>query len=53
MWNNKEIDIVNFDNTMNNIIFGEYKFEENKVDVNILATFEEKAKYVELNKNNR
>lgn len=53
-WNNdKEIDIVAFDNTGKNIIFGECKFWKNKVGVNILATLEEKSKYVEWNKNNR
>lgn len=53
-WNNdKEIDIVAFDNTEKNIIFGECKFWGNKVGVNILAALEEKSKYVEWNKNNR
>jgi len=53
-WNNdKEIDIVAFDNNENNIIFGECKFWENKVGINILSALEEKAKYVEWNKNNR
>lgn len=51
--NNKEIDIVAFDSTGTNIIFGECKFWENKVGINILAALEEKAKYVELNKINR
>lgn len=53
-WNNdKEIDIVAFNNTENNIIFGECKFWENKVGINILSALEEKSKYVEWNKNNR
>lgn len=53
-WNkNKEIDIVAFDNTENNIIFGECKFWRNKVGVNVLSALEEKSKYVEWNKNNR
>lgn len=53
-WNNdKEIDIVAFDNTEKNIIFGECKFWGNKVGVNILTALEEKSKYIEWNKNNR
>lgn len=51
--NDKEIDIVAFDNTQNNIIFGECKFWENKVGINILSALEEKSKCVEWNKNNR
>ncbi len=53
-WNNtKEIDIVALDTIENNIIFGECKFWENKVGINILAALKEKSNYVEWNKNNR
>lgn len=53
-WNNdKEIDIIALDDTGKNIIFGECKFWENKVGINVLAALEEKSKYVEWNKNNR
>ncbi|MBP1924237.1 AAA+ ATPase superfamily predicted ATPase [Sedimentibacter acidaminivorans] len=53
-WNNNtEIDIVAFDSTGNDIIFGECKYWVNKVGVDVLKSLEEKGKSVEWKKNNR
>jgi len=53
-WNgDKEIDIVAFDSTGNDIIFGECKYWEGKVGVNVLAALEEKAKFVEWKREKR
>jgi len=53
-WNNNtEIDIVAIDRTGNDIIFGECKYRENKVGIDILRTLEEKAKSVEWNQKTR
>ncbi|MDQ2087742.1 ATP-binding protein [Herbivorax sp. ANBcel31] len=49
----KEIDIVAFDSNGNDIIFGECKYWEGKVGVNVLATLEEKAKSVEWKREKR
>lgn len=49
-WNNNtEIDIVAIDSTGNDIIFGECKYWENKVGIDVLLALEEKAKSVEWN----
>ena len=53
-WNkNKEIDIVAFDSTGTDIIFGECKYWESKVGVNVLTALEEKAKAVEWKREQR
>lgn len=53
-WNNNtEIDIVAFDSTGTDIIFGECKYWERKVGINVLADLEEKAKAVEWKKEQR
>lgn len=53
-WNNDaEIDIVAFDSTGNNIIFGECKYWEGKVGMNVLQSLEEKSKLVDWNQNKR
>ncbi len=47
-WNNDtEIDIVAIDSTGNSIIFGECKYWDHKVGVNVLTELEEKAKRVD------
>lgn len=53
-WNNdSEIDVVAFDSTGNDIVFGECKYWEGKVGINILITLEEKVKSVEWKKGKR
>ncbi len=53
-WNNDtEIDIVAYDSTGKDIIFGECKYWDGKVGINVLTTLEEKAKAVEWRKDNR
>ena len=53
-WNNKnEIDIVAFESTGENIIFGECKYCEGKVGINILIELEEKARDVEWKREKR
>ncbi|NLP15017.1 MAG: ATP-binding protein [Clostridium sp.] len=53
-WNgDKEIDIVAFDSTGKDIIFGECKYWEGKVGLNVLAALEEKAKFVEWKREKR
>ncbi len=51
--NDTEIDLVAFDSTGSGIIFGECKYWESKVGVNILTSLEEKAKSVEWKKGKR
>lgn len=51
--NNKEIDIVAFDSTGADIIFGECKYWDGKVGVNVLTELEEKAKSVAWKKEHR
>jgi hypothetical protein len=51
--NNEEIDIVAFEKDGDDIIFGECKYWEGKVGINVLLSLEEKAKAVEWNKNHR
>jgi len=51
--NNNEIDIVAIDSTGNDIIFGECKYWENKVGIDVLLALEEKAKSVEWKQKNR
>lgn len=53
-WNNeKEIDIVAYDSKGNDIIFGECRYWEGKVGINILNALEEKVKSVAWKKENR
>ncbi|MDV3425696.1 MAG: ATP-binding protein [Bacillota bacterium] len=53
-WNsNTEIDVVAFDSTGNDIIFGECKYTEKKMDVDIFFTLVQKAKEVIWKNNNR
>ncbi len=53
-WNNDtEIDIVAFDSTGNDIIFGECKYWDGKVGINVLNSLEEKAKAVDWKKEKR
>jgi AAA+ ATPase superfamily predicted ATPase len=53
-WNNSaEIDIVALSSMSNDIIFGECKYSNSKVGLNILADLEAKAKQVDWNKDNR
>lgn len=53
-WNNDtEIDVVAFDSTGNDIIFGECKYTERKMDVSIFYALMEKAKQVNWKINNR
>lgn len=53
-WNNDtEIDIVAYDSTGKDIIFGECKYWDGKVGINVLTSLEEKAKAVEWKKDNR
>lgn len=53
-WNNTtEIDIVAFDSTGNDIIFGECKYTEKKLDINIFYNLLEKTKEVIWKNNNR
>lgn len=53
-WNGRtEIDIVALDSTGTNIIFGECKYLENKVGINVLTALEEKAKAVEWKRDRR
>ncbi|HCT64605.1 MAG TPA: ATPase [Lachnospiraceae bacterium] len=53
-WNNDtEIDIVAFDNDGVDIIFGECKYWEGKVGVNVLHVLEQKSKSVEWKKETR
>ncbi|WP_027399792.1 AAA family ATPase [Anaerovorax odorimutans] len=53
-WNNdKEIDIVALDSSGNGIIFGECKYWEGKVGINILEALEEKVKSVEWKRDDR
>lgn len=53
-WNSdQEIDIIAFDSTGKDIVFGECKYWEGKVGVNILETLEEKAKQVDWKISNR
>ncbi len=53
-WNNdKEIDIVAFDSNGTDIIFGECKYWEGKVGMNVLNVLEEKAKSVEWRRGKR
>ncbi len=51
--NDTEIDIVAFESTGNDIIFGECKYWESKVGINVLTTLKEKAKSVEWKKGKR
>lgn len=50
---NVEIDIVAYDSTGNDIVFGECKYSKNKKGLNILFDLQEKSKAVNWNKNNR
>lgn len=53
-WNNTtEIDIVAYDSTGNDIIFGECKYTEKKMDVDIFYDLVEKSKQVTWKNNNR
>ena len=53
-WNNsEEIDIVGIDSTGRDIIFGECKYTNKKMDIDILYKLEEKAKLVDWNKESR
>jgi len=53
-WNNNtEIDIVAIDKSGNDIIFGECKYWNKKVDTAVLDDLEKKARQVEWNKNDR
>ena len=53
-WNNTaEINIVALDSTGNNVIFGECKYWESKVGINVLTDLEGKAKSVEWKKGER
>ncbi len=53
-WNNsEEIDIVGVDSTGRDIIFGECKYTNKKMDIDILYKLEEKAKLVDWNKESR
>lgn len=53
-WNaNEEIDIAAFDSNGNDIIFGECKYTNRPMDVDILFNLEKKVKQVEWKKNNR
>lgn len=53
-WNNDtEIDIVAYDSTGKDIIFGECKYWDGKVGINVLTSLEDKAKAVEWKKDNR
>lgn len=51
--NNTEIDVVAFDSSGNDIIFGECKYTEKKMDVIIFYTLSEKAKDVMWKNNTR
>lgn len=53
-WNNTtEIDIVGYDSNGIDIIFGECKYINNQMDVDVLYNLEKKAKEVEWKKDNR
>ncbi|MDD2433146.1 MAG: DUF234 domain-containing protein [Clostridia bacterium] len=53
-WNkNTEIDIVAFDSTGNDIIFGECKYWQNRVGIDVLTNLAKKAKAVEWKAGNR
>lgn len=53
-WNsNTEIDVVAFDSTGNDIIFGECKYTEKKIDVDIFFDLVQKAKEVKWKNTNR
>lgn len=53
-WNSStEIDVVAFDSTGNDIIFGECKYTEKKMDVDIFFALVQKAKEVKWKNNNR
>lgn len=53
-WNNNtEIDIVAFESTGKDIIFGECKYTEKKMDVDIFYELVNKSKEVEWNRSNR
>lgn len=53
-WNNTtEIDIVGYDSNGIDIIFGECKYTNNQMDVDVLYNLEKKAKEVEWKKDNR
>lgn len=51
--NNEEIDIVGIDTSENNIIFGECKYTNKKMDVDVYYKLKEKAKLVDWNRENR
>lgn len=51
--NDTEIDIVAFDSTGNDIIFGECKYWEGRAGINVLTNLREKAKVVEWKKEKR
>lgn len=51
--NNEEIDIVAFDSNGNDIIFGECKYTNKAMDVDVLFELEKKAESVEWNKGRR
>jgi AAA+ ATPase superfamily predicted ATPase len=53
-WNNNtEIDVVAFDSTGKDIIFGECKYTEKKMDIDIFYSLLQKAKEVNWKNNNR
>ena len=53
-WDNKnEIDIVGINTTGNEIIFGECKFRQKKMDIDVLEELIQKAEYVIWKKDNR
>ncbi|SDI56865.1 hypothetical protein SAMN05421493_11837 [Pseudobutyrivibrio sp. 49] len=54
-WGSKdvEIDIVAYDSTGNDIVFGECKYSKNKKGMDVLTSLQEKAKVVNWNKDNR
>lgn len=53
-WNgNTEIDVVALDSTGNDIIFGECKYTEKKMDIDIFYALVQKAKEVKWKNNNR
>ena len=53
-WNNSsEIDIVATDSTGNNILFGECKYRNAKIGIDVLSELEKKANEVEWNKDVR
>lgn len=51
--NNEEIDIVAFDSNGNDIVFGECKYTNKPMDVDVLVELERKAESVEWNKGSR